>query len=142
MSPGRVHDPEGAKTLVISYTSTTGATTTVIKRRFQITCYTEPETRRLRVDPALTVGHTGGAHSGATRILIYDAHAHPLSDPDQANCGAGTTLRDRHNWVVNTLKNVRPAPGGGATGHRPTGQHTHWTQKWGKYYKIPQNTSA
>jgi hypothetical protein len=44
MSPGRVHDPEGAKTRVISYTSTAGATAAVIKLRFQITCYTKPET--------------------------------------------------------------------------------------------------
>jgi hypothetical protein len=40
MSAGRVQDLEGAKTVVISHAKTAGATTAVIKRRFQITCYT------------------------------------------------------------------------------------------------------
>ena len=54
MSPRRVQDPKGAKTLVVSYRTRAGATTTIVKRMFQITCYTEPDTGRLRVDPALT----------------------------------------------------------------------------------------
>jgi len=40
MSSRRVQDPEVAKTLVLSYITTTGATPTIIKRRFQITYYT------------------------------------------------------------------------------------------------------
>ena len=44
MSPGRVHDPEGAKRLVIIYASAAGATFVVVKRKFQITRYTEPDT--------------------------------------------------------------------------------------------------
>ena len=34
MSLGRVQDPEEAKTLVVSYIKSTGATTTIVKRRF------------------------------------------------------------------------------------------------------------
>jgi hypothetical protein len=73
MSPGRLQDPEGAKTVVISYASTAGAIAGVIKRKFQITSYTKPNTGRLRVDPSLTTGITRGAHAGAKKILIYDA---------------------------------------------------------------------
>ena len=58
MSSDRVQDPEGAKTVVISYATTAGATTTVIKRMFQITCYIEPYTTRLRVDrPSQRASH-------------------------------------------------------------------------------------
>jgi len=91
---------------VVSYKTTAGATSAIVKRMFQITCYTEPDTGRLRVDPALTAGLITGSHSGAKKILIYDAYVHPQSDLDPGNCGAGTTLRDRNAWVVNTLKRM------------------------------------
>jgi hypothetical protein len=82
MSPRRVQDPEGAKTLVVSYKTAAGATSAIVKRRFQITCYTEPDTGRLRVDPALTAGIIACSHTGAKKILIYDAYVHPQSDLD------------------------------------------------------------
>jgi hypothetical protein len=82
VSPERVQDPEGAKTLVVIYRTTSGATTTIIKRRFQVTCYIEPDTGRLRVDPAFTTGIIRGSHTGAKKNLIYDAFVHPQSDLD------------------------------------------------------------
>ncbi len=93
MSLGRVQDPEGAKTVVISFNTTAGAVLAVIKRRFLITCYTEANTGRLRLDPTLTAGQTAGSHSGAKKILIYDTHPQPLSSLDPINCGPGTTPR-------------------------------------------------
>ena len=71
MSPGRVQDPEGAKTVVISFNTAAGAVATVVKRRFLITCYTETDTGRIRMDPSLTAGQTSGSHTGAKKILIY-----------------------------------------------------------------------
>ncbi len=62
---------------MVCYIKSAGATTTIVKRRFQITCYTEPGTGRLRVDPALTAGIITGPHMGAKKILIYDAYVHP-----------------------------------------------------------------
>ena len=47
MSPGRVQDPEGAKTITISYNSPAGAIAAIVKRRFLISCYTEQDTGRL-----------------------------------------------------------------------------------------------
>ncbi len=87
MSPGRVQDPEGAKTITLSYNTPSGAITSIIKRIFLITCYTEQDTGRLRLDPALNAGTTTGARSGAKKTLIYDSHMHPLSAPDPVNCG-------------------------------------------------------
>jgi hypothetical protein len=75
--PSRVHDPEEAKTLVLSYKTSAEATTAIIKRRFQITWYPESDTCRLRVDLVLTTIITEGAHSKANKILIYDAYVHP-----------------------------------------------------------------
>ena len=67
---------------MVSYRTAAGATATIIKRRFQITCYTEPDTGRLRVDPALTARIIAGSHPGAKKILIYDAYVHPQSNLD------------------------------------------------------------
>ena len=104
MSPGRVQDPEGAKKITLSYNTPAGAIAAITKRRFLITCYTEHDTSRLRLDPALTSGTTAGARSGAKKILIYDSYMHPLSALDPVNCGPGTTPRDKTTWVGNTLK--------------------------------------
>ena len=95
---------------MVSYTTAAGATATIVKRGLQITCYTEPDTGRLRVAPALTTGIIGGSYTGAKKILIYDAYVHPQSDLDPRNCRAGTTLRDKNAWVVNTLKRMDQFP--------------------------------
>jgi len=60
--------------------------------------------------PSLTTGITEGAQAGAIKILIYDAYVHPKSDLDPENCGAGTPLRAKHTWVVNTLKMLDQLP--------------------------------
>jgi len=106
MSPRRVQDPEGAKTITISYNSPAGAIATIVKRRFLITCYTKQDIGRLRLDPALTTGIIAGARTCAKKILIYDAIIHSLSDLDPTHCGPGTTPRDRITCVVNILKTM------------------------------------
>ena len=113
MSPGRVQDPEGAKTITLSYNSPSGAVAAIIKRRFLITCYTEQDTCRLRLDPSLTAGTAARARKGAKKILIYDSHMHPFSALDPISCGPGTTPRGRSTCIVNTLKiieNFEPIP--------------------------------
>jgi hypothetical protein len=87
MSPGRVQDPEGAKTITLNYNTPAGSIATIIKRIFLITCYTEQDTGRLRLEPALTAGAVAWAMSGAKKILIYDSHMHHLSALDPVNCG-------------------------------------------------------
>ena len=95
MSPGRVQDSEGAKIIVLSYKTSTEAAATIIKQRFVITCFTEAETRRLRLDPVLTSSRTTGAQLNVKKILIYDVTPHSLSYLNPSKCGMGTTPRDR-----------------------------------------------
>jgi len=104
MSPRRVQDPEGAKTVIIGFNTTSGAVAIVIKRMSLNTGYTEAETGRQRLDPALTTGQSAGSHSGAKKILVYDTHPHPLSSMDPMNCEPRTTPRDCNSWVINTMK--------------------------------------
>ena len=110
MSPGRIRDPEGAKTIVVSFNTTAGAITTIVKRRFLITCCTETDTCRLKLNSALTAGDTGGAKKGAKKILIYDSCMHPLSSSDPSKCGPGVTPRERLTWAINTLKLLEQIP--------------------------------
>jgi len=104
MPPGRVQDPEGAKMIIVNFNTAAGVVAAIIKRRFLITCYTEADTNRLRLDAALTSGDTTGAMKGAKKILIYDNIMHPLSNLDSSKCGTCITSRDRGTWAVNTLK--------------------------------------
>jgi hypothetical protein len=77
MSPGRVQDPEGAKTIVINFNTAAKAVASEVKRRFLITCYTEADTGRLRLDPTLTTGQPADSHTGAKKIIIYDTQIIP-----------------------------------------------------------------
>jgi hypothetical protein len=110
MTLRKVQDLEGAKVINLNYNSSAGAIAAVIKRMFFITCYTEQDTR-LRLDPALTTGIVAGTRTTrAKKILIYDAHARPLSDLDPSNCRPGITIRDKSVWVINTLKVIEQFP--------------------------------
>jgi len=104
MSSGRVQDPEGAKMITVSFNTAAGVVATIVKRKFLITCYTETDTNRLRLDAALTAGDTTGARKGAKKILIYDSIMHPLSSLDPSKCGMSITTMDRATWAVTTLK--------------------------------------
>ena len=94
MSPERVQDPEAAKMITVSFNTAAGVVAAIIKRRFLITCYTEADTNRLRLDAALTSGDTTGAKKGAKKILIYDSIMHPLSNLDPSKCRTCIITRD------------------------------------------------
>ncbi len=81
MSQGRVQDSEGVKSISISYNSPAGAIAAIVKHRFHITCYTEHDTCRLMLGPALTAEITLGGRTSVKKILIYDSHIQTLSKP-------------------------------------------------------------
>jgi hypothetical protein len=67
MFPGRVQDPEGAKTIVLNYKLAAGAIVAMVKHMFLLTCYNEKHTGRMRLDAALTSGRTAGPQQGANK---------------------------------------------------------------------------
>ena len=101
---------EGAKTTVRNYKTTAGTPATIIQHMLTIACYTEAETRRLRLDPTLTSDRTMEAEPGIKKILIYDATPHPLLDLILAKCGPWTTPRDKQLWATHMLKHVEQLP--------------------------------
>jgi hypothetical protein len=56
MTPCRIQDPEGAKTVVVSFKTTTGAIIAVQRHTFKIVYFRDPDNGRLRVDSAATIG--------------------------------------------------------------------------------------
>ena len=56
MTPGRIQDSEGAKGVVISFKSATGAILAVKGQPFKIGCFSDIVSGRLRVDPDATAG--------------------------------------------------------------------------------------
>jgi hypothetical protein len=56
MTPGRAHNPEGAKHIVVSYKAADGAILAVARHMYKIVCYADSVSGRLQVDQAATVG--------------------------------------------------------------------------------------
>ena len=56
MPTGRVQDPEGAKTIILSYKTAAGAVAAMQRQKLKIVCFTNTHTGRLRVDNPATVG--------------------------------------------------------------------------------------
>ena len=56
MTPGRVQDQEGAKTVVVSFKTAAGAILAVERQTYKIVSFRDINTGRLRVDTAATTG--------------------------------------------------------------------------------------
>ena len=87
MTPGRIQDPEGAKTAIISFKTTTGAVAIVHRQTFRIVCFKDVAGGRLRVDNAATAG---GKHDsskqGLRSILIYKSYMYKEATLDPERC--------------------------------------------------------
>ncbi len=56
MTPGRIQDPEGAKTVVVSFKTAAGAILAVQRQAYKIVCFRDIDSGRLRVDTSATIG--------------------------------------------------------------------------------------
>ena len=97
MSTRRIHDPEGAKHLVISYQTATGAIATISRHKFPIMTYKDALTGKLKVDEIMKVGDLRNPSEGTKKLLIYSANMHPRNALNPANCTAKSSPRDRAN---------------------------------------------
>ena len=56
MTPDRIQDPEGAKTIVASFKSAAGAIAAIQRQTLRYVCYSDADNGRLRIDRAATTG--------------------------------------------------------------------------------------
>jgi hypothetical protein len=54
MTPGRIQDPEGYKTIVVSFKTAAGAITTIQRHTLRFVCYSDTNNERLKIDMATT----------------------------------------------------------------------------------------
>ena len=74
MTPGRIQDPEGAKTIVVSFKTAAGAILAVQRRTYKIVCFRDIDNGRLKVDTSTTIGGKQDmSKQGRRIILIYKA---------------------------------------------------------------------
>ena len=50
MTPGRIHDPEGAKIIEVSFKTATGAIIAVQRQTYKIVCFKDMDNGCLRMD--------------------------------------------------------------------------------------------
>jgi hypothetical protein len=97
MSTGRIHDPEGAKHLVISYQAAAGAISIISRHKFPIMTYKDALTGKLKVDENRTAGDLRNPSTGTTKLLIYSANMHLRSALNPTKCTTKSSPRDRAN---------------------------------------------
>ena len=110
MSNGRIQDPEGAKHLVISYQTATGALTTICRHTFPVMTYKDALTGKLKVDENMIARDLQNPSEGLKKLLIYSANMHPRSALNPAKCIAKNSPRDRANWVASMLTQMDKFP--------------------------------
>ena len=72
MTPGRIQNPEGGKTVVMSFKTAAGAVATVHKQTFKIVCFGDAVGGRLRLDTVATSREKHDpSKEGRVIILIY-----------------------------------------------------------------------
>jgi len=107
MSTGRIHDPEGAKTLILSFKTATGAALAISRQNIKLVCFADVTTGRLRVDAdASTGGKQYNNEQGRRMILIYKTNMHPGSYLNPEQCTTKADRADRRRWLGTTLKQL------------------------------------
>ena len=104
MSTGRVHDPEGAKTIILSYKTAAGAVAAIQRQKIKIVCFTDTNTCRLRVDTPTTLdGKQDPIKQGKRMILIYKTSMHTSASLNPTQCTQRTDRNARQKWLITTL---------------------------------------
>ena len=104
MAPGRIQDPEGAKTFIISFKTTSRAIATIHRQTFKIVCFKDTTRGRLRVDAhAIAGGKQDPSKQGLRIILIYRSHMYREIFLDPERCNLEADQKARTQWVANQV---------------------------------------
>jgi hypothetical protein len=107
MTPGRIHDPEGAKTVIISFKIAARAITPIHKQTYKNVCFKDSTRGRLRVDLAATAGGKQDPRKqGLRSILIYKSHIYKEASLDPERCSFKVDQKPRTQWVANQIRQL------------------------------------
>jgi hypothetical protein len=107
MTSGRIQDPEGAKTFVISFKTAAGAILAVHRQTYKIVSFRDINSGRLRVDTAATTGGKQDMNKQGRRvILIYKAHMYKEATLDPERCSHKSDEKARRIWLQTHLRRI------------------------------------
>jgi hypothetical protein len=105
MTPGRIQDPKGAKTVIMSFETTTGAFATIHGQKDTIVCFKDAAMGRLRVnDAATTGGKQDPRKQGLRSILIYKFHMYMEASLDPERYIHKSNQNARNLWVAKQIR--------------------------------------
>jgi len=107
MPPGRIQNPGGAKTVVVSFKTAVGAKIAVQRQTLKIVCFRDMDNGRLRVDTVATIG---GKHDmskqGRRVILIYKSHMDNEATLDPKRCTHESDDKAKRAWPVTHIRQI------------------------------------
>jgi len=107
MTPDRIQDPEGAKTVVVSFKTVARAILAVQRQTYKIVSYKDNDNGRLRVDTTSTIGSKHDMNKqGRMVILIYKAHMYTEASLDPERCTHKSDEKARRNWLQTHLRQI------------------------------------
>jgi len=107
MTPCRIQDPEGAKTVAVSFKTTAGAIIAVHRQTSKIFCFRNMDNGRLRVDTAAIIGGKQDMRKHGRRvILIYKSHMYNEATLDPERCTHTSDEKARRAWLVAHIRQI------------------------------------
>ena len=107
-STGRVQDPGGAKTIILSYKTVAGAVATIHRQNLKIVCFADTQTGRLRVENQATTGGKQDSSMQVNRmVIIYKTNMHLGSSLNPAQCMQRSSRTARQRWLITTLQHLK-----------------------------------
>ena len=101
MTPGRIQDPEGAKTVVVSFMTTARAIISVQRQTFKIVFFRDMADGRLRVDTAAIIGGKYNMNKqGRSVIINYKSHMYNEATLDPERCTHKSNDTTMRVWLV------------------------------------------
>jgi hypothetical protein len=105
ITPGRIQDPEGAKTMVISFKTAAGAILAAQRQTYKIVCFRDAISGILKVDQDATAGgKQNQALQGMRVLLIYKTHMHAEAALDPERCAFKTDANMRSKWLIKQIQ--------------------------------------
>ena len=107
MSTRRIQDPEGAKTIILSFKTTAGATMAISRMNIKLICFVDVLTERLRVDAdAIARGKQDNSAHIRRMVLICKTNMHPVSIPNPEQCTPMVDRNARKRWLTTTMRQL------------------------------------
>jgi hypothetical protein len=102
MTPGRIQDPNGAQTVIISFETTSGSVAAILRQTYKNFCFRNATGGRLRVDAAaIAGGKKDPSKHGLRSILIYKSHIYTEASLDLERISHKLDQKARNLCVAN-----------------------------------------